>query len=79
MTLKKVQCRRVDVPAGHNSAQKKLSFDKKKKIYFYFFNPESGSGLALKSVRDRDPDRSGSGFSGYRDITNHHTYVNNFA
>ena len=28
--------------------------------------------MALKSVRDRDPDpdRSGSGFSGYRDITN---------
>jgi len=34
-------------------------------------------GLALKSVRDRDPDpdRSGSGFSGYRDITNQNDYL----
>ena len=37
MTLKKVQCRRVDVPVGHNSALKNQVLTKKKKIIIIFF------------------------------------------
>ena len=55
--------------------RQKKNLLKKKKNYFFLFllYPESGSGLALKSDRDPDPDRSG--FSGYRNITTSLLYI----